>query len=103
MFTRCSFDKKENKLDYCSRKDCIEKFCKKLKERAMKIINYEQKEMIPLTYEENKSYKEQEACHICEKKFGVDKMMKIIKIKERLRIIVIIQENLEELLIANAT
>ena len=39
----------------------------------MKIINYEQKEMIPLTYEENKSYKEQEACHICEKKFGVDK------------------------------
>ena len=32
----------------------------------MKIINYEKKEMIPLTKEENKSYKEQEACHICE-------------------------------------
>ena len=39
----------------------------------MKIINYEEKEMIPLTYEENKSYKEQEACHICEEKFCVDK------------------------------
>ena len=31
------------------------------------------KEMIPLTYEENKSYKEQEACHICEEKFCMDK------------------------------
>ena len=29
--------------------------------------------MIPLTYEENKSYKEQEACHICEEKFCMDK------------------------------
>ena len=31
----------------------------------MKIIDYKEKKMIPLTYEENKSYKEQEACHIC--------------------------------------
>ena len=38
----------------------------------MKIINYEEKEMIPLTYEENKSYKEQEACDICKEKFCVD-------------------------------
>ena len=27
------------------------------------------KEKIQLTYEENKSYKEQEVCHICKKKF----------------------------------
>ena len=40
MFTRCSFDKKENKLKYYRGKDCIEKLCKKLKECAMKIINY---------------------------------------------------------------
>ena len=32
-----------------------------------------EKEMIPLTYEENKSYKEKEACNICEEKFCVDK------------------------------
>ena len=57
MFTRCSFDEKENKLNYYRRKDCIEKLCKKLKERAMKIINYEEKETIPLTRQENKSYK----------------------------------------------
>ena len=63
MFIKCSFDEKENKLDYYRGKDCIEKLCKKLKERAVKIINYE----------ENKSYKEQEACHICEEKFCMDK------------------------------
>ena len=55
MFTRCSFNEKENKLNYYRGKDCIEKLCKKLKKRAMKIINYEKKEMIPLTKEEKKS------------------------------------------------
>ena len=43
MFTRCSFDKKENKFNYCRGKDGLEKLCKKLKESAMKIINYEEK------------------------------------------------------------
>ena len=72
MFTSCSFDEKENKLNYYRGNDCIEKLCKKLKKRAMK-INYEKREMIPLTKEENKSYKDQEACHICKEKFCVDK------------------------------
>ena len=58
MFTKCSFDEKENKLNYNRGNDRIEKLCKKLKECAMKIINYEKKEIIPITYEENKSYKE---------------------------------------------
>ena len=48
---------------------CVDKLCKKLKKRAMKIINYEEKEVIPLTDEENKSYEEQEICHICNEKF----------------------------------
>ena len=51
----------------------IEKLCKKLKEHAMKIFNYAKKKMIPLTKEENKSYEEQETCHICEQKFCMDK------------------------------
>ena len=38
----------------------------------MKIINYEEKEMISLTDEENKSYEEQEAWHICTEKFCTD-------------------------------
>ena len=28
MFTRCTFDKKENKLSFYRGKDCIEKLCK---------------------------------------------------------------------------
>ena len=73
MFTRFSFDKKGNKLNYCRGKDCTEQLYKRLKEHAMKTINYEEKEMIPLTYGENKSYKEQIACHICKEKFCMDK------------------------------
>ena len=72
MFTKCSFDKTENKLDYYRGKDGIEKLCKKLKEHAMKVISYEEKEMIPLTYEQNKYYEEQEAYHICEGNFCMD-------------------------------
>ena len=43
MFTGCSFNKKENKLNYYKGKDCIEELCKKLKESAMEIINHEKK------------------------------------------------------------
>ena len=73
MFTRCSFDKKENKLNYYRKKYCIEKLCKKLRESAMEIIDYKEKEMIPLTKKENKLYIEQEKCHICEETFCIDK------------------------------
>ena len=34
MFTRCSFDKKENKRTYYRGKYCIEKLCKKLNKRV---------------------------------------------------------------------
>ena len=47
-------------------------FYKDLKEHAIKIINYEKKEMIPVTDEENKSYFKQEVCHICKKEFITD-------------------------------
>ena len=47
-------------------------FCKNLKDQAMKIINYEKKEMIPLTDEEKESYENQKICHICEKEFSTD-------------------------------
>ena len=57
MFTSCSFDEEENKLNYYRGKDCIEKLCKMLEKRAMKIINYEKEEMMPLTKEEKRSYK----------------------------------------------
>ena len=39
----------------------------------MEIINFEEKEMIPLTNKEIKSYEKQKVCYICEKKFCDDK------------------------------
>ena len=38
-----------------------------------KMINYKQKEMIPLTDKKNKFYEEQEKCYICQKEFCYDK------------------------------
>ena len=39
----------------------------------MKIIDCKEKELMPLTKQEKKSCKKQEACHICEEKFCSDK------------------------------
>ena len=38
----------------------------------MKIINYEEKEMIMLTDKKNKSYEKQKVCYICKKEFSSD-------------------------------
>ena len=49
-------------LDCYKGEDCMESFCKGLREHAMKIMNYEKKEIIPLTDEENELYKMQKVC-----------------------------------------
>ena len=54
-------------------------FCDDLKDQAMKIIDYEKKEMIPVTDEEKESYENQEICHICEKEFCTDENNKKFK------------------------
>ena len=72
LFIHCSFDKTKNKLDYYRGDNCIEKFCKDLREHATKIINYEKKEMIPLTKKEEKKHSKQEVCYICKKEFNID-------------------------------
>ena len=45
----CSFDSKEDKHSFCRENDCIKKFCSELKELGTKVVNYEQKQMMPLT------------------------------------------------------
>ena len=73
LVTCCSFDKSKNEQKYYRGEDCMKIFCKDLKDQAMKIINYEKKEMIPLTDKEKESYENQKICHICEKEFCTDK------------------------------
>ena len=65
LFTHHSFDKTKNKLDYCTGKNCTQNFCLDLKEHATKIINYEKREMIPLTKKEKIRHNRQKVCHIC--------------------------------------
>ena len=72
MFTNCLFDATKHKLDCYRGEDCMERFCKDLREHAIKIINYEEKGMIPLTDEENKSYEKHKVCYICKNKFSTD-------------------------------
>ena len=78
MSTRCSFDKKENKLNYYRGKTCIENLYKKIKQSATEIIYREEKKMIPLTHKEKIFYDEQEVCYISKRKFCTDKNDKII-------------------------
>ena len=70
IFTRCSFDKSKNKLNYYRGKDCMKKFSKDLRERVSKIINYEKKKMIPLKTEEKIHHNKQKICYICKKEFN---------------------------------
>ena len=72
LFTNCSFDATKNKLDCYKSEDCMKRFGEDLRDHAMKIINYEEKEMIPLTDKENKSYEKQKVCYICKKDFSTD-------------------------------
>ena len=70
--TCCSFDKSKTEWNYYRGKDCIERFCKDLRDQAMKVIDYEKKKIIPLTKEEKESYEKQKICYICEKEFSTD-------------------------------
>ena len=93
LFNRfSSFDSKQDKHSFYREKDCTKKFSKDLKKHAIKIINFEEKEMKPLTDSDIKFYEEQKVCHIC-KKINLNYIKK-------LGIIIIVQENLEQLLIA---
>ena len=70
LFTKFLFDSTKNKLDYYTGKDCMKRFCKDLKKHSTK--NNEKKKIIPLIYEENKSYEQQKVCYICKKEFITD-------------------------------
>ena len=76
----------------------MKKFCKDLREHATKIINYEKKDVIPLTKKEEKNHNNQKVCYICKKEFDTSD-----KKHHKVEIIVIIQVNIEEQLIIFVT
>ena len=64
LFTYCPFDEERSKLSHYRGEDSMKKFCEVLREHATKIINYEKKEMIPLTKEEEKNHNKQKVCYM---------------------------------------
>ena len=70
IFTHCSFDESKNKLNYCRKDVCMNKFCTDLREHVTKIINYEKKKMIPLTTKEKIYHNKQKICYVCKKEFN---------------------------------
>ena len=91
LVTCCSFDKFKNERKCYRGKDCMEIFCKDLKDQAMKIINHEKKKIIPLTDEEKEVHEI--------KKFVINVKKNFVRIKtmkKNSEIIVIIQENIEK-------
>ena len=76
----------ENKRHHYREEDCIEKFCKDLKNKSIKVINYEKKKMIVLTDEEINSYKKQKVRYIHKKEFFTDENDKSkFKLKQKVR------------------
>ena len=71
------FNSKQNKLSFYRGKDCVTMSCSNLKMLGTKIINYEQKEMIPLTDNQNKYYEKQKERYVCQKEFCYDKNQKM--------------------------
>ena len=69
------FDSEQNEQSFYRGRDCIERFCCKLKELGTRVFNYGQREMIRLTNNENKYYEDQKKCYICNKKFCYDKII----------------------------
>ena len=73
LVTCSSYDRSKNERKYYRGEDCMGMLSNDLKEQAMKIFNYEKKEIIPLTNEEKESYKNRKNCFICEKEFSTDR------------------------------
>ena len=77
-------DIKEKNICYRG-EDWMEKYCKKLREWVMKIVNYEMKEMIPLTNDEKEYHENRNKCFICNKRFCYDKKNKSFRNFKKVR------------------
>ena len=102
-FKNCSFDATKNKLDCYRGEDCMNSFCKGLRDHTVKIIKYEEKEMILLTDKKIRLMKSKIYVIYANKNLVLMKMTKMhLNYNINSEIIVIILEYLEELVIVFA-
>ena len=90
----------ENKHDVYRGTDHMKTFCEFLREHVMKIISFKKRKMRFLTKELQKSYENAKICYICKEKLKYNYLKD--KKYRKVRIIVIIQENMKVLLVAYA-
>ena len=94
---------KKSRHNFYRRKDCIKKFCDDLKELVTEMINYKEKEMIPLTDKETRFYEKQKVCHICKRYFCTNENNeKEFKLRHKVRDHCHYTKKLQELLITFA-
>ena len=100
IVTCYSFDKLKNTVNYYRGEDCMEQFSKTLGNIFIKLINYKQKAMIPLTDNEKVMHDNQKVRFLCNEEFCVDKTKKkSTKQGVKSETIVILLVNIEVLLI----
>ena len=82
LVTHCSFNEKNNPIDYYRGKNCLKKFCQDLKTQAKSIVDFEIKEMIKLTQEEQYKYDSSKYCFLCKKPFFKNLKNNYIKVRD---------------------
>ena len=83
LFSQSSFYATQNKFDCYRGKNYMKNFCLDLREHAAKIIDYEKKEMIPLTKEEKNWQNDQKTCYMCKRIFKAgDAIKKYHEVKD---------------------
>ena len=69
FFAHFLFDSSKSKRNFYRGVDWMKKFCADLKKHAADVIDFEKKEILPLTDKEIESYNHQKFHHICKAKF----------------------------------
>ena len=82
LATHCSFDEKNNAIDYYRGKGCLKKFCQDLKKQAKAIVDLKKKEMIKLTQEEQCKHDSRKYCFLCETPFFEDEKNNYMKVRD---------------------
>ena len=67
MPTIWAFDKIKSNHTLYGGEDCIKIFCESLREHAKNITDFENKKLLPLTKEEQKSQEDARVCYVCGK------------------------------------
>ena len=69
FYTKFAHGEYDRAMKYYRGEDCVQEFCKTLKEQVHRIVRYKKQAMISLTAEEKEEYEDAFLCHICTKPF----------------------------------